>query len=786
MNRNSTSLSKYVTLIRALDNALSVGEIFDSVAELSHCIVPSNRASITTFLEDEKTLEAKALYDDDPDTPLNSDFRFSIKGNRSDYIEHALVPKIWCPADKLYNHPAQDLNEIGMRSIMNVPLLSDQQFIGTLNLGSKTRIFQPDDLTELRQIAALVGISLDKFADLTRVRATSRRYLLYAQQLEHLNTLGEQLLQVSTIEQALEKVKLSVSQLVGARRVSFITLEPDAKSVKIKALVGDTTDLPGQIFPLEDSGLAESLVDGKTQFIPELKDAQHVAHRSLGQSGLSHLWAFPIKRGLEIAGVLTIATERTALASEEATAILGTLSRLLEATLLRVHARSTASQPEKLTEQHHRKDALTGLPNRDVFREHLNYWIKHCEYSGAGFGIMLIDLDHFKDFNHYHGYSIGDRVLASLTNRITQLLRSSDFIARVGGDEFMVLLPMTSAVEHLENTARRVLEALNAPIETSSDFVNVKASIGISRYPEDGRTVLELIEHTDIAMYRAKELGGNQYESFTHELTHRLSHKLKIEQYLKNADKNEEFSLMYQPVIDAESRTIKSVEALLRWNHPKEGFIPPDTFIPIAESNGTIQAISDWVMETGLKAISALQSQFPGLRVAINLSATEFSDKHSLYERVLDALNKTGTKPALLELELTETALLNHPEESNVLVNKLRKLGVRIAIDDFGTGYASLTYLVDLPINTIKIDRSFVDNVNHELRKQVVVSGIIAMANSLDLTCIAEGVETEEQLDWIQEAGCNHLQGYLFSRPVVEETLREYLHQYKESDGLGV
>ncbi|MBX2884636.1 MAG: diguanylate cyclase [Granulosicoccus sp.] len=512
MSKNPTTLDLFLKLIRELDRAESVEAIFNVASTLAHQIIPSDRASVTTFHYDEKTLEARSIVDDRTSDCSTQElgFCFTLKGNSADYIEYAMQPKIWCPSDSSNFDPAQNLSELGIKSVMNVPLVSDEEFLGTLNLGSRSRVFEPDELLRFRQIAALVGISLDRFADLTRVKATSKRYLLYAQQLEYLNTLSEQLLGVSTLKSVLEKTKHCVNQLVGARRVSFCTLEPDVKSIRIKALVGGTSDQPGLTVPLEDSGLADCLIRGRAFYIPDLLEAPNKAHRSLGRSGLAHLWAFPIKRDQEILGALIIATEKTQLASEEATAILGTLARLLEATINRI----AASAPDEVINcvKVSSQSARTALipKNREHYLLQLRQQLESYRDTDTSFVLMSIDPGPFRECLYSYGHSAGNYILKELSQRLHRVLRPTDSITLLN-DRFLVQLPINHNGESLAAIARRILAALGQPIALDSGLVELGLSIGLSRYPEDGCLAEVLLDQTESAMYQAMEMSGNSF-----------------------------------------------------------------------------------------------------------------------------------------------------------------------------------------------------------------------------------------------------------------------------------
>jgi diguanylate cyclase (GGDEF)-like protein/PAS domain S-box-containing protein len=413
---------------------------------------------------------------------------------------------------------------------------------------------------------------------------------------------------------------------------------------------------------------------------------------------------------------------------------------------------------------HH--DLVTNLPNRVLFKDRLDQALRHARSYRKQVGILFIDLDNFKHVNDSFGHAAGDQLLRELANRFTRCLRSEDTVARQGGDEFIVLIPDLDRREHVEIIARKILKALAARVSIDDQELEVTASIGISTYPDDGDDAEMLLKHADIAMYYAKEKGKNGYEFFSSEMDDVLRQRMAMERNLRQALKNDELLLHYQPQIDLQTGAIASVEALVRWQHPELGLIGPMHFIPQAEENGLIVSIGEWVLREACRQSKRWQAMgHPPLRIAVNVSGRQLAQQDFL-DRVSRSLEVTGLDAACLELELTESVVMQNVDHNIATLDKLSQMGVRIAIDDFGTGYSSLSYLKRFPIHKLKVDRSFVRDITTDRNDAVIVSTIIGMAKSLGISVTAEGVETEEQLAFLRQQGCDFAQGYYFSKPM--------------------
>ncbi len=601
------------------------------------------------------------------------------------------------------------------------------------------------------------------------------RHQLYAEHLEQLNLVAEQLALSATIPEVLDQVAVCAENLVGAKRVSYCELEPDGENIRLIGLVGNVKDQTGELVSLEESGLSPAFTTGRGRYVNILEHAHTAKGRSLRSSGLNHVWSLPIICDGDIEGVVNIASPSFELHTDDAYSVVETLSRLTGSTIERIKARQQTELVLLQLVRQSTTDELTGLCNRTGFRRRLQDSINEAQTQAGKVGVMYLDLDLFKLINDSLGHTVGDAVLAVVARRIEEVLEPAHTVARIGGDEFIILLPGETEVDKLQRIASTIVDAIKQPVTVGSFELEVSASVGVCRFPDDGGSVDDLVKNADIAMYRAKDLGRNQVHFYTSELGVALSRQIELGRALQGAIRNNEIYLVYQPQIDITTGCIVSIEALLRWKHPEKGNIPPDVFIPIAETSGMITELTNRVLEHALNALADWHQIQPDLRIAINVSAREFSGSSTLYKRVTAALEYSGLPASVLELELTETALLSHPEQAAELVHQLSNAGIRLALDDFGTGYASLSYLIQLPIDTIKIDRSFVNGLEHDQCKQAVVNGIFTIAADMQLVCVGEGVETNAQLDWLQQKGCQYAQGFLISKPLSEADLSESL-----------
>jgi diguanylate cyclase (GGDEF)-like protein len=420
-------------------------------------------------------------------------------------------------------------------------------------------------------------------------------------------------------------------------------------------------------------------------------------------------------------------------------------------------------------------DALTGLPNRPLFMDRLIVSLAQASRANQKLAVFFLDLDRFKDINDSLGHSTGDALLKAVAERIRRCVREGDTVARFGGDEFTLLIPRIENIEDAAKIAQKIIDTLKVPVLVAEREMFVTTSIGIGIFPDDGHDPETLVRNADTAMYRAKDQGRDSYQLYAPAMNAHALERLAMENRLRKALSQRELMVYYQPLIELASKRIVGLEALVRWQHPELGFLLPAHFISTAELSGLIIPIGQWVLLTASKQLRQWQKRIdPELTVSVNLSARQFQQPN-LVSSVAEVLDASGIDPRSLELEITESNAMQNAEVTIHTLRDLKALGVRISMDDFGTGYSSLNYLKRFPIDTLKLDQSFVREVNTDPRDAAIVSAVISMAHSLDLTVVAEGVETEEQLGFLRQQRCDRIQGFLFSAPMSAEELEPYL-----------
>ena len=421
-------------------------------------------------------------------------------------------------------------------------------------------------------------------------------------------------------------------------------------------------------------------------------------------------------------------------------------------------------------------DALTGLPNRMALLMRLAQLLPEARRHGWKIAMMFLDLDRFKIINDTLGHQIGDELLREVACRLSGVVRETDFVARLGGDEFVIILPGISSAADAAIAAGKAIAALSSAIEANGHELHTSPSIGISLFPDDGPDANTILKNADTAMYHAKAAGRNNFQFFAAEMNQLTSERLNIEHKLRHAIARNELALCFQPQFDASGTTPTGVEALVRWHHPTEGMIPPARFIPVAEETGIIVEIGEWVLATACHEMKRwIDAGLRPLRIAVNVSARQLR-RRDFCETVANALTVSGLPAELLELEITESSVMENPQEAVLILERLGRMGVTLAIDDFGTGYSSLAYLKLFPIDHLKIDRSFVADIETDLNDRAIAFGTIALAHSLGLRVIAEGVETEDQLELLRTNGCDEVQGFLFSKPLNSTAAFAFLH----------
>jgi diguanylate cyclase (GGDEF)-like protein len=422
-------------------------------------------------------------------------------------------------------------------------------------------------------------------------------------------------------------------------------------------------------------------------------------------------------------------------------------------------------------------DALTRLPNRTLLQDRLGHALVRAQRSHQQLAVLFIDLDHFKRINDSLGHAAGDSLLRVVAERLQTCVREEDTVARLGGDEFVILLEDLPHGELATRVACQVLQALSPPFRVAGHEFFITSSIGISVFPKDGEDVQTLLKQADTAMYRAKEQGRNTFQFYTAALNVAILARLSLEHDLRYALARAQLRVHYQPQVDLERNQVMGVEALLRWQHPQRGLVLPSEFIPLAEDTGLILPIGEWALRTACAQGKAWQDQGLGpLRVAVNLSARQFLQAE-LLGLIAETLRESGLPPACLELEITESLLMRDIDGAISTLGALKAMGVQLAIDDFGTGYSSLSYLKRFPLDRLKIDRSFVRDITTGADDAAIALAVIAMAHSMRLQVIAEGVETATQLAVLQSGGCQQMQGFYFGYPLAAQAITKLLRE---------
>ena len=424
---------------------------------------------------------------------------------------------------------------------------------------------------------------------------------------------------------------------------------------------------------------------------------------------------------------------------------------------------------------HH--DVLTGLPNRILFIERLTQGILHARRHGYALAVMFLDMDRFKVINDSLGHDTGDQLLQEFGRRLVACVRSSDTVARLGGDEFTILLEDMADPDNVATVAGKVINALSTPFVLDGRELFVTTSIGVSVFPGDGDDVRSMLKNADTAMYRAKELGRNNYQFYSADMSSRALERLAMENHLRRALEKNEFVVHYQPKLDYRTGKIVGAEALIRWQHPEQGLVSPAEFIPLLEETGLIVEVGEWVLKTAVaQSVAWKKTGLPDICMSVNLSARQLVQT-GLVDTVSNVISEHGLQPGDLELELTESMIMNNAEKTIETLDAISQLGVRFAVDDFGTGYSSLAYLKRFPIQIIKIDRAFIRGIVTEPEDRSIVNAIIAMSHSLDIDILAEGVETEQQAMLLEQYGCYYMQGFLFSKPLPAGKFAELLRR---------
>lgn len=515
----------------------------------------------------------------------------------------------------------------------------------------------------------------------------------------------------------------------------------------------------------------KSIQDGK--FDQCHRQSEYCYQKKLCVAGAQYTWVFPVLWQGKLVAFLSIgqqeAFDENAYYWVEIRKLAGRIAIALSA---------QAREDQLLIQAQY--DALTGLPNRILLQDRLQQAMEHSDHTGEPFWLAFIDLDRFKFVNDSLGHSAGDQLLTEVAKRLSAIVEDTDTVARFGGDEFIIIFQHQSDSHLRMDMLNQLIEASATPIYLEGKEIFMSASIGISVYPTDGNDGDTLLRNADVAMYRAKEMGKNNFQFFTQTMNKRVTDRLSLEMHLRRAIELNEFKLVYQPKVCLVTNEVVGMEALIRWHSEALGFISPLQFIPLAEENGLIIPIGEWAMRTACAQTKAWHAMgFEHLRISVNLSARQFKQK-DLVTSIGHVLQDTGLHADALELELTESLVMNGVEESMKILHGIRQAGVHLSVDDFGTGYSSLAYLKDLPLNTLKIDKSFTDGIINRYDKVPIVDSIILLAKNLGLKVVAEGVEHSYQASYLAAHGCDEIQGYFFSKPESPENFEAMLLSHKK------
>jgi diguanylate cyclase (GGDEF)-like protein len=498
--------------------------------------------------------------------------------------------------------------------------------------------------------------------------------------------------------------------------------------------------------------------------------------------GAGKLDVYVPARSSDELGLLTHAFNHMTQRLAESQAEVGTYQRTLEEKVAqRTKELEIATAHAYKLAQH---DILTGLPNRSLLNQRLKQILAQAQREGTHVACLFLDFDHFKRINDTLGHDAGDHLLQAVAQRLTSAVREADTVARLGGDEFVVILPgldPAHATFETMTVLARVRETFLAPFRLSDQMPTLTSSIGVSMYPLDANDPVSLIKQADTAMYAAKEAGRNAYRFYTADMNARVAQRLQLETDMRRGLMDDEFFIVYQPQIEMQTGRACGVEALLRWRDPERGIIGPSEFIPIAEESGMIQALGARVLRDACRQVMALHREGMLLRLSVNLSVQQLQHD-SWLSIVEEALTASGLPPHYLDLEITESVIITHPEKAVATLHKLKLRGVSITVDDFGTGYSSLSYLARLPIQAVKIDQRFVHGLEQNRNDEAITQAIIALSHSLGLRVIAEGVETPSQFDYLRRHGCEEAQGFLISRPLTEPDLRVWWRMQEEEN----
>jgi diguanylate cyclase (GGDEF)-like protein len=657
-----------------------------------------------------------------------------------------------------------------------LPLIKSGESVGVL-LFFVGRSWAGDEeiVALLSRMAENVSFALENFERSAEKAGADELKERLARMLSALSATNEAIMRAKSRAEMFELVCESVSKGAKFTSTCIALARPGSDYLDMVAVAGPSAEntrkvrLSSNADHPEGRGLSGTAFRSGTAAVSNdyLSDPRGIAfHPVVRADGARSGSAFPLFVQGEIAGIMLFLSAEVNTFTPEFVELLQRLADNVSFALENFDRADEKHRADERIEYLASHDSLTELPNREMFNGLLRHTIDTARRNARWFALLFIDLDRFKIINDSLGHDAGDMLLLEVAKRLRGALRASDVVARLGGDEFVVLLEGASDRGDVERIAGHLLSVLGQPMQLSGHECHTTASIGIALFPENGEDAAMLTKNADMAMYLAKEDGKNGFRFFSGEIKAQSIERLRLETELRRAAERRQFSLHYQPKVDLGSGQITGVEALLRWKHPQLGMVPPAQFIPLAEETGLIVPIGRWVLREACAQNMAWQRH--GLRpvsMAVNLSPRQFADEHLLND-VDEALRASGMSPVLLQLEVTESMVMRNVARAVRVLDAIQNRGIRLAIDDFGTGYSSMSLMKQFPIDTIKIDRSFVRDLPNDSEDRAIAQAIISMGKALGMTVIAEGVETVEQEAFLRDHTCDEMQGFLFSKPL--------------------
>jgi diguanylate cyclase (GGDEF)-like protein len=675
--------------------------------------------------------------------------------------------------------------DTGVMACVGVPLIKAGKSVGVLMFFvGRSWVADEEIIAVLARMAENVSFALDNFERGAEKAKADEQQERLARMLAALSATNEAIMRAKSRADLFELVCESVAKGGKFTSTTIALKRPGSDYLEIVAAAGPTAEntrrvtLSTNAQHPEGRGLSGTAFRSRTACISNdyLTDERGIAfHPVVRADGAKAGAAFPLIVHGEIVGVMLFLSAEKHTFTPEFVELLQRLADNVSFALENFDRADEKHRADERIEYLASHDSLTNLPNREMFNGLLRHAIESARRHTRPFALLFIDLDRFKVINDSLGHEAGDMLLVEVANRLRRSLRTSDVVARLGGDEFVVILEETSDRHDVERVAANLLNVLGRPMELSGHECHTTASIGIAMYPDHGADAQTLTKNADMAMYLAKEDGKNGFRFFTGEIKAQSIERLILESELRRAVERKQFTLHYQPKVDIATGQITGVEALLRWNHPELGLVAPAQFIPLAEETGLIVPIGRWVLREACAQNMAWQRRgLLPVSMAVNLSPRQFADEHLLRD-IDDALAASGMSPVLLQLEVTESMVMRNVARAVRVLHAVQNRGIRLAIDDFGTGYSSMSLMKQFPIDTIKIDRSFVRDLPRDSEDQAIAQAIINMGKALGMTVVAEGVETEEQQAFLRSHDCDEMQGYLFSKPLPPGELADLL-----------